>query len=259
MDDVVLDAKDVRFAMPYGIVTLGAALLRRERLGLAPPTYVGPVDSEAARFLREIGFDELVLTGRATGRGTLTIRRVSASSMDPSYTHAVAELVEQLVPNTTESVVVLVKTALNEMLQNVVEHSESTTDALVLTRWYLREENVRIAIADSGIGIADSVRRNPRTPAAAAIPLVRRAVTIEGTTGRVNSRFGGLGLKHLYRTCLSRGGGLHVTTHLVDAQYGSRDTRESYVVRLDGTTIEIDFRPGPDDGSRAENKVEEFF
>ena len=44
-----------------------------------------------------------------------------------------------------------------------------------------------------------------------------------------------------------------------DAQYGARENRETYVVRLDGTTVEIDFRPGPDDGSRAEQNVEELF
>jgi hypothetical protein len=258
--DAVLDATRVRFSMPYGIVTLGAAVLRRETLGLARLKYEPPIDAEAARFLREVGFDELVKTGRSTRQGTLAMRRVSASSMDPTYTQGIADLVERLVPNTTESVVDLVKTALNEMLQNVVEHAESTTDAVVLTRWYAREQNVRIAIADSGIGLAKSVRRNPKTLSTlSSLEVVRNAVTVDGTSGRVGSRFGGLGLKYLHRTCVTRGGGVHVTTHTVDAQYGPRDNRESVVSPLDGTTVEIDFRPGPDDGSRAEQKVEEFF
>lgn len=47
--------------------------------------------------------------------------------------------------------------------------------------------------------------------------------------------------------------------HVVAAHYGSGNDREALVPRLDGSTVEIDFRPGPDDGSRSENEPEEFF
>lgn len=255
--DVVVDASRIIFAQPFGIVTLGAALLRREAAGLARPAYVPPTDAAASAFLHEVGFDELVRTGQTTGAGTLAIRRLSATTLEPAYSHSVAGLLEQLVPDTSESVAYLVETALNEMLQNAVEHAASITDAVVLTRWYRAEENVRIAIADSGRGFAESLRRNPGN---AGVPddatLVRRAVTVEGTTGRTAQRFGGLGLKNLYGVCTQRGGSVHVTSHVVDAHYTASNNRETYVPRLDGSTVEIDFRPGPDAGSRAEHKRE---
>lgn len=261
LDDVEVDASSVLFAEPFGLVMLGAAVLRRLDVGLPIPGYVGPQRDEPRKFLEEIGFDQLMTTGVSTAdSGTLPIRRLSANSLNPAYMHEVAQLVERLVPGTSESVTYLVEMALKELVQNVVEHSGSATDAVVLTRWYRQHENVRIAIADSGIGLARSVRRNPKY---AAIEddriLVRYAATVEGTTGRVGARFGGLGLKHLHQLCILRGGGLHVISRTVDASYTARDSREAFVPRLDGTVVEIDFRPRPDQGSRAEQTNEEEF
>jgi len=86
--------------------------------------------------------------------------------------------------------------------------------------------------------------------------LVRRAITVEGTTGRAAQRFGGLGLKNLHGVCTQRGGSVHVPSHVVDAHYAASDNRETHVPRLDGATVEIDFRPGPDAGSRAARERE---
>lgn len=258
-DEVVVDASRVLFAEPYGIVLLAAAVLRREKAGLAPARYLPPKSEKAAPFLAEIGFDQLVTTHHVRS-SELAIRRLSATSLDPSYMRRVATFMERAVPNTSESVAHLVETALNEMLQNVMEHAESSTDAVVLTRWYAQEENMRIAIADSGIGFVESLRRNPDN---ASIrddrELLRRAVTVEGTTGRVAKRFGGLGLKRLHSVCIDRGGSVHLTSQTLDAHYSGDKNRATYSRRLSGTVIEIDFRPGPDDGSRAQSEPEDFF
>ena len=258
--EVLVDASRVAFAQPFGVVTIAGALLRRENRGLDRPAFIAPKNQEADAFLREVGFSHLVDEGLAGRLGTLPIKRIWVTSLDPSYPHGVAALIEREVPNTSESVAYLVESALKEMLQNVVEHAGSTTDAVVLTRWYRKDENVRIAIADSGMGFAASLARNPaNTGTADDRALVRRAVTVEGTTGRSAQRFGGLGLKHLLRTCTARGGSVHVTSHTVDARFGPSNHQEVFVPRLDGTTVEIDFRPGPDDGSRSEIRPEEFF
>ncbi len=81
--EAVVDASAVRFAGPFGVVTLGAALLRRELAGLSRPSYIAPEDSEAERFLEEVGFREMVEHGRVQDAGTLRMKRLSASSLDP--------------------------------------------------------------------------------------------------------------------------------------------------------------------------------
>lgn len=258
---VVVDASDVGFAQPFGIVTLAAALLRRERAGLSAADYTSPRDAAAREFLEEVGFEALLRTGQPPGgTGTLPIRRASAASIDPLYLHQVAQLVERLVPDTSEAVAYLIETALKEMLQNVVEHAESTTDAIILTRWYHQQHNVRIAIADSGIGIAQALSRNPKyAHVQKDTELVRLAATVEGTTGRTTGRFGGLGLKRLRDICLERGGSIHITSGTVDAHYILDKDREAFAPRLQGSTVEIDFRPGPNLGSRAVPSDEDFF
>lgn len=86
------------------------------------------------------------------------------------------------------------------------------------------------------------------------------AVTVEGVTGRTSKRFGGLGLKQLRHVCVARGGSLHVTTATVDPHFDAGHDRVSFVERLDGTVVEIDFRPGPERGARADaNMPDEFF
>lgn len=46
----------------------------------------------------------------------------------------------------------------------------------------------------------------------------------------------------------------------LDAHFGAEHDRSTFVERLDGSAVEIDFRPGPDDGSRGENEPsDEFF
>lgn len=257
--DAVIDASFVDFAYPFGVTTLAAAILRRERAGLPRAGYTPPSKEVAKDFLREVGFDSLVATGNPGGGGTLLLRRASASSLDPNYAHAVAVLIEREVPNTSESVAYFIEMALKEMLQNVIEHAGSTTDAIVLARWYQLGRNVRIAIADSGIGFAASLKKNPANAGMTPLVLVRRAVTVEGTTGRTAQRFGGLGLKHLFKVCADRSGGVHVTSADVDAQFAAGQAHETPVPLLDGTTVEVDFRPGPDDGSRGQSAPEEFF
>ncbi len=156
----------------------------------------------------------------------------------------------------------MVETAIKEMVQNSVEHAHSTTDIVILARWYKHDENIRIAIADSGEGFAESLRRNPKYAADQDDRrLVKLAVTVEGTTGRTTERFGGEGLKYLHRICLAREGSVHVASQVVDAHFQTGHNHSHYVPRLGGSTVEIDFRPGPDTGGRAEQprSEEDFF
>lgn len=256
-----VDARKVQFSYPFGVVMLGAALLRREATGLPPPAYVEPQGTEARDFLREVGFSSFVTKCTTPRWGTLALRRLPAKPLDPVFGHEVGKLIEQRVPNTSESVAYLVETAIKEMLQNVEEHAESTTDLVVLVRWYAKEHNVRIAMADSGVGFVKSLERNPANRDLDSRELLRRAVVVEGTTGRTAQRLGGMGLKHLHKVCVARGGAVHVATNNLDVHFDADHATpiSKWVPPQEGTTIEIDFRPGPDDGSRVDEPVEEFF
>lgn len=259
--DATIDARKVQFSYPFGVVLLGAALLRREAAGLPAAAYLEPQASEARDFLQEVGFSTFVTSCTTPRFGTLELRRLPATPLHPAFAHEVGKLIEQRVPNTSESVAYLVETAIKEMLQNVEEHADSTTDIVVLVRWYAKEHNVRIAMADSGIGFVKSLERNPANRDLDSRELLRRAVVVEGTTGRTAQRLGGMGLKHLHKVCVARGGAVHVATNNLDVHFDADHATPLYkwVTPQKGTTIEIDFRPGPDDGSRVDETVEEFF
>lgn len=238
----------------------GSALMRRERARLAWPDYVPPADEDARRFLAEVEFESLVHTGQSSANRPLSVRRISSKSLDTVFAEQVGQLIAQRVPGSPPALAFLVQQSLLEMLQNVIEHASSPVDTIVMSRWYAEARNVRVAISDSGIGIVESMRRNPQHRGLTDDrKLVRRAVTEAKATGRTEGRFGGPGLKRLVRDCGQRGGGVHVTSGSVDAHYTLASTRETIMPRLEGTTIAFDFRPAPDDLLAGVSPTEDFF
>jgi anti-sigma regulatory factor (Ser/Thr protein kinase) len=248
---LLLDASHVVFAHPYGLVLLCSAALRRAANGLAPVTVLPARDEGVDAFFREVGFYDFLTTG-VGGSGTLALQRLPSNTLMPTYAQHIAELMQKVVPDTQEPVAWLVKQAVNEVLQNVIEHAASSTDTVLLTRWYQRDNNLRIAISDSGRGVAESMRMNPKNGEATDAALVRRAVLVDGTSGRTSGREGGLGLKRIRDLCLVRGGKIHITSRRVDAEYSSSSQWEKPELQLHGSTIEVDFRPGAHDGSSSD-------
>lgn len=249
-----LDASALTFAQPYGIVTLGAALLRRRAAGAAPLRFVPPRDLDARLFLSEIGLEQLLADG-TTPTSPLAIRLFSPTSVDPSATRLIATTIERLVPGTSESVAHVVELSLNELLQNVAEHARSVTATVVHARWYRQQENLRLAVGDSGVGMAESLRDNPIYEHMDDRRLVERAVADRGVSRRTSGKHGGYGLKTLRDIVLQRGGSMSVSTGAVFARLDGDRVRTEFAVRLHGTS----FRPLPDDGSRAVPAAEEFF
>jgi anti-sigma regulatory factor (Ser/Thr protein kinase) len=172
--------------------------------------------------------------------------------MEPLYVHEVANLVQRWVPGTPEAAAELIELCFNELLQNVFEHSGSQVGCFAHSRWFKLEENVKIAVADAGIGIAASLRMNPRFAHLNDEDLVRAAVLTEGATARTSGGYGGYGLKHLRDLAIARSGRLTVVSGMVKLQVTPRGERITRSTALAGTVVEVDFRPGVDVKSSGE-------
>lgn len=240
-DGVVLDATRTAKFEPIGAAIIAASVAERRASGLSTRFRL-PVDEEARHLIREIQLDRLI-EGRSTdANGSLTIRQLSA--LDPSYTASVAELLEA-VPGMDEATAYPVQLCLNELLQNVFEWANSRIGCIVLTRWFQKARNVRIAVVDRGVGIPARLRslRIAGLHRAKDAEVIIAAVTHPKLTSRVG-RAGGLGLKTIHETVTQRGGRLTVISLGGKVAWNAKVQTISRAVQFfRGTAIEIDFRP----------------
>ncbi len=84
---------------------------------------------------------------------------------------------------------------LSELIQNVLDHSKSPFGGLVSARAYRDQRDVRVAVADFGVGIRRSLA--PRVAAPNDKEAIRLALR-EEVSGKTSGRNLGLGLSHLH-------------------------------------------------------------
>src|SRR5262249_34402149 len=108
----------------------------------------------------------------------------------------------------------------------------------------LKESNVKIAVADAGKGIATSLGLNPTFSNLSELELLKAAVFTEGASGRTSGRYGGFGLKHLRDLATQRSGRLTVGSGGFKLEASRNKPRYQSCPQLEGTIVEVDFRPG---------------
>ncbi len=240
-DGAVLDATRTEKFEPIGAAIIAASVAERRASGRSTH-FARPVNESAAHFVQEVHLDRLI-NGQVTDTlGTLAIRQLS--TLDPSYTAGVAALLEA-VPGMDEATAYPVQLCLNELLQNVFEWADSRIGCVVLTRWFNKARNVRIAVVDRGVGIPARLRRLQIAGLHRAkdADVIIAAVTRPQLTSRVG-RAGGLGLKTIHETVTQRGGRLTVISLGAKVAWNAKARTISRNPRFfRGTAIEIDFRP----------------
>lgn len=242
----ILDASRCAMFGPMGTALLALALSRRRSAGHPDLDLREPEAEDARQFLQEVGFHRFLTSDRANANppmGTLEMRHLF--SLVPAYTTDIADLIASRVPGTPEDVAYLIQLCLNELLQNAFEHARSKEGCFVQTRWYAHTGNVRIAVADAGIGIPAALRREriAGLERKGDPDVVVAAVTRKGITSRLGNKRGGFGLKLLHELATERGGKLVVISQTAKVVFkrGGITRPKSRVFR--GTAIEIDFRP----------------
>jgi len=260
-----IDASEVEWWGPLGVAMLGCAIERRRNGGFSSPPLVEPREASAQKFFSEVGLaDHMTEVARSAPPGTLRLRHMK--NFEPLYVREIADFIASRVSGTSEEVSHLIQLCLTELLQNVFEHAYSgapasrPVGAFIQCRWFVEQQNVRIAVVDGGMGIpaalrVSSFRGNDRFGNLHGrlkdTELIQAAVTQEGLTSRVGPREGGWGLKHLHRIVTSRARGrMVVVSHSgkVDFRMGSKGEKVSakkIPTFFNGTAIEMDFRPAP--------------
>lgn len=181
---------------PFGIVMLTAAIYESLSRG-KKCKYIKPLNPSLQRFLSEIGFnrffrlkteDSLPIGLRS---GKVQVKRVKG--LDALLTETLMEIIGEHV-NLSAGLKGSLSMSLQEMMTNVVDHS-GTQNYYVCAWTYPRKKQLRLCIADLGIGILQSLKNTAQYSTLSKAHDAIILATKSGVTSR--PEMAGLGLNHI--------------------------------------------------------------
>jgi len=194
--ELTFDLSKSESLTPFGIIMLTAAISESLRQG-KKCTYIKPRKQSLERFLSEIGFNkffrlktEAIFPDRLRS-GKVQVRRVSG--IDALLTETLMEIIGYHV-NLSSGLKGSLRMSLQEMMTNVVDHS-GTQDYYVCAWTYPRKRQLRLCIADLGIGILRSLRNSKKYESLSDAHESIILATESGVSSRPEKA--GLGLNHI--------------------------------------------------------------
>ncbi len=207
--EVVLDATDVKWISPFGTVLIAAFASKQLEVGHKVRILM-PTRATEAAYIRESDLLRLVESSDITAAirpDNLQLRRLT--QMQGDVPELVANFAATQAPNVNEEERSLLRMWITELLANANDHAKSARGFWICARYNPRGRDIRICVADSGIGIreslVDSRKYNADMTHAEAVGLALR----EGVTARLGVT-GGLGLKRIAAYVKSCGGALTI-------------------------------------------------
>ena len=240
--EVHFDCAKVCFFRPFGLNLLATLLydvIRRDRCSIL---YDPPTDPDALRYLEDQGFfSEFQISGksiRRVGRSTsVQLRRLEG--FDGSYFESITNW---LYVNTTslskDAIQSVVTVSLAELVNNVIDHSQSEIGCYICAQYYPREESLRFSVVDLGVGILATLkdRHAGLKNSAQAISLAVQ----QGVSGKPPGRNIGAGL-WLLTDFLKQFGALEIISSDGEWRQGTRGIRNvsSLPFQFPGTCINM--------------------
>jgi hypothetical protein len=260
---VVLDLRSVEFVEPSGICGLAALLEflipRSERVGLALSGRDVPAYLERMNFFRTFGnrvktnVDVAALEERRRGNpGTLQeLINFHSEEEIPEIINRISEILENQEYRLRERAAICA--TLSEICANAVEHGRSPFGAYAAVQAYhhivsgrhgspsreRRGEEVLIAIADGGVGVRETLSRNPeyaeftRTDNDALRHAVKMGVSGSGEIGR------GGGLAVVGQIAARAGGSLSLRSGSGRVTFYGDRTNSRNVAPFPGTFVRV--------------------
>ena len=249
---VAVDLSGLAFIGPASLATLMASLADAIERGLVLPgsAYLPPRNRLVARYLDRMGFSKRLI-GADVDRGFA--RRVPVG-FRPAQAFTTQEqlagLCHSLTMAATEALAIqdtdrlAVLLAVTEIARNVLDHAESAVGGVAVAQRARSRREFEIAVADSGIGIAASLRRNPtyrhlRSDADAITTALGPGVS--SNPGDWNS---GVGLTAIRSLLWMNGGTLLIRSGSAAVEDGRRSAIRENLTCLRGTVVTIRMRTG---------------
>lgn len=197
-DTITFDLSKTDFITPFGLVLLAgtvAECLAQNKKAL----YKSPEQKKTKQFLSGIGFNQFFSLstngGHTIESPNVQLKRLK--QIDYFLTDQILAVFGVSLHMTT-GVVGSLKLALNELMTNAFDHSESSRGCYVCAQSYNRSKKIRLCIADFGIGILAALKRVPEYEYLRNDYQAIKLAIREGVTSRIGKE-AGYGLTHIHR------------------------------------------------------------
>ncbi len=205
--DTILNASDVKWISPFGTILLADFSLKRIRAGHSVSIQM-PKHRETAEYIRTSGLLKLTESSNlsnAVTPDTLELRLLKR--MEGNVPQLVADFVATQAINVGEDERYLLRIWITELLTNANDHANSESGFWICARYTPSRRDIRICVADAGIGIRTSLVKSGKYGHAMTDSQALEKALQEGVTSRPGHT-GGLGLKQIVAYVKAHGGSL---------------------------------------------------
>ena len=207
-DKLFFDLSRTEFITPFALILLSGTIAECLDQG-KQCRFKSPSRPITKKFLSTIGFNKFFKLNNCDQKiESRNVQLKRLKSIDYSLTDQILDVFGDYL-HMSEGITGSLKMALNELMTNAFDHSGSDRGCYVCAQSYPRAKNIRLCIADFGIGILASLRKidqyNDLVSDSDAITLAIQ----EGVTSRKN-RTAGYGLTHIKRFIEVNGGEMHI-------------------------------------------------
>jgi len=247
---VVLDLTRLVYIGPAALATVISIIHDANARGVVPlGLCIPPANRLVAEHLDRVGFS-LLLTGTHLGKagshrpqmGSRPMARfTSQSEVDP--------LADSLAMAATEAVNIsgadrmAVSIAIREIAQNVIDHASSQVGGFAIAQRSTHRDEFEIAVADAGIGIAGSLRGNPKYAdlVSSDLAAITMALT-RGVTGNPGAGNEGIALAAIQDFLRTNRGTLLIRSGAAGVEDGRRRRSHDHLPPLRGTLVALRLR-----------------
>lgn len=249
---VVLDLSGLVFIGPAPLATLMAALAEATERDFVLPgsTYIPPANRLVARYLDRMDFNRQ-LTGTDFDDG---FQRRAPKGFRPvqvfSEPEELGEVSDSLTLAATEALALAatdrasVLCAVREIAKNVLDHADSAIGGVAVAQRATSRREFEVAVADAGIGIAASLRRNPAYRELNGDAEAITTALAPGVTSNPGASNSGVGLTAIRSLLEANGGTMLIRSGRAAVEDGHRRDVREHLTELRGTVVAIRLQIG---------------
>ncbi|MDA8092290.1 MAG: hypothetical protein M0Z61_18950 [Nitrospiraceae bacterium] len=197
-DTIIFDLSKTEFISPFGLALLTGTIAECQAQD-KKAKYLKPKKGETQKFLSGIGFNGFFKLStndeHRVASPHVQLRRLS--QIDYLLTDQIIDVFCHSL-HLSQGVIGSLKLALNELMTNVFDHSESQRGCYVCAQSYNASKKIRLCIADFGIGILSALRKVPKYKDLKDDYDALKLSVVEGVSSRTD-RTAGYGLTHIQR------------------------------------------------------------
>jgi hypothetical protein len=250
---VTVDLSRMMFIGPCGLSLLVATIHRLRLRGLTAPggAIVQPHASGIATYLHRIDFYKRLFDSvdwpdhveKAEVAGMRECKHFPSDPEAPDWgdalrgvTHEILDAIEELI-QTDQATHTSLEFLLGELTDNVGYHADTDLGGFAAVQWLPTQHEIEIGIVDLGVGIAESLRRNPLLAPLATDDLAAIRSALRATVTSTPERNSGYGLSYAQHLLALNDGRLLVRSGRGHVIRGAKTSERLVASNLPGTLV----------------------